>query len=219
MGKNSNYINELKKRAKNKIQNNKKESTLSSLHKKGINLDSINKDKDILSSSELKGFGTPDGLEYSLEKKRKILNIRNKNKNLNKYYILKNNGIIYSKKLSNNNDIEKNNYVNVSEKQKKIYKNENSLYTKNKYRNKNEIDKNKSPTNEKKNDSNNNYHNHKFYFINSPQSNNISNLNRNKYENSYDDTFRRSKIIEFHKILRGDEKFKEKEKEKNSSSF
>ena len=219
LGKNSNYINEIKKRAKNKIQNNKKESTLSSLHKKGINFDSINKDKDILSSSELKGFGTPDGLEYSLEKKRKILNMRNKNKNLNKYYILKNNGIIYSKKLSNNNDIEKNNYVNVSEKQKKIYKNENSLNTKNKYRNKNEIDKNKSPTNEKNNNSNNNYHNHKFYFINSPQSNNISNLNRNKYENSYDDTFRRSKIIEFHKILRDDEKPKEKEKEKNSSKY
>ena len=206
---NSNYINEFKKRSKNKILNNKKESALLSLHKKGINYDSIN--KDILSNSEFKGFGTPDNLEYSLEKKRKILNIRNKYKNSNKYYILKNNGIIYSKKFNNNADNEKSNNVNnISEKQKKLYRNENSLFSKNKFKNKNEADENKSPANEKYNNSN--YHNHKLFFINSPQSNNISNLNRNKYENSYDDTYERNKKIKFNKILQNNEKFKEKDK-------
>ena len=211
---NSNYFNEIKKRTK--IKNNKKENALSSLHKNGINFDSIN--KEILSKSEFKGFFTPDKLEYSLEKQRKSLNMKNKDKNINKYYILRNNGIIYTKKINNiiGNDKNNININNIYEKQKKLYKKENFFYNNNKikYRNKNENDKNKSPSHEKNNNSNYNYHNDKLYFINSP-SGNLSNINKRKIENSYDDTFKLNKQIKFHKILQNK---KLKDKEKNNTS-
>ena len=220
---NSSLKNEINNRNLNLINKKEKNSLLSSLNKNRINCDTIN--KDALSISEFKGIYTPENLEYSLEKKRKCIKLRNKGKNPNKYYILKNNGIINNNNFTNNFNSESNKLlekINKNIKNEiamvKPYKpeNENSFFMKSKKRNKNEIDKNKSPSNDKYNYSNYNYHNHKLCFLNSPNFNISPNLNINKNENSYDDNIKRNKKMRFHKIL---QKENPKEREKRNSNY
>ena len=211
-------INEIKFNGNKKF--NKKENTLKSLNKRGINL--CNSNNDVLSNSKFKVWNTPEKLEYSLERKRKVMNLKNKDKNINKYYILKNNGIFYNKKLNNNYEIDNNkliekfknlnNYHNIIyEKRNKMGYIENSFSNKRKHNNKSKMNNSKSPTINnfnKFNNSNYNYQNHKLYFINSPKM---------KNENSYDSTLKRNNRIKFNKFNKEIEKEKSYSKSKSKS--
>ena len=200
------------KNNRNKSNINKNENALTTLHKKGINFFEPISNDVLSNNSQIKGIFTPENLKYSLQKSKNDINIRNKDKNLNKFYILKKKNIFSKNNFNNNFDKncdKENNKLNIFnnniiyEKNNKLIIKESSLYIKNNNNKKINIienNKNKSPTIDKYNKYNKyNYLNHKLYFFNSPNII-LSNLNRNKNEYSYDDITKKNKKNKFQKI-------------------
>ena len=218
---NSININKMKSN-RNKKEKNIKERTLFSLNKKGQNYFDLS--DDVLSENDYKEIYSPENLEYSLDNKRKEINLKNKGNKINKYFIFNKKGIYYNKKITNfenNKWNEKyknlnNNTYDKNERNKTNHK-EKSFYSKTRSKNKSKIENQKnSPTLKKfNNNSNYNYHNHKIYFLKSPNIN-ISNLNKIKNENSCDDTFKKNKKIKYHKIIQN-EKSQSKSQSKSHS--
>ena len=193
------------KNNRNKSNINKNENALTTLHKKGINFFEPISNDVLSNNSQIKGIFTPENLKYSLQKSKNDINIRNKDKNLNKFYILKKKNIFSKNNFNNNFDKncdKENNKLNIFnnniiyEKNNKLIIKENSLYIRNNNNKKINVienNKNKSPTIDKYNKYNKyNYLNHKLYFFNSPNII-LSNLNRNKNEYSYDDITKKNK--------------------------
>ena len=183
---------------KNKYIKNKtiyvKENTASALNKREINFfDSSN---DMQSSREGKEVYSPEELECTFGKKRKEINLRNKGKNLNRYYILNKNKIYYNKKIINYDNNKQSEHqkkvINNTYEKTKINNNEKSFNFKTNSNNKAEVHKNDININD-------NSHNIKTYFVNSP---NIDVLKyENKIENSCLDTLKKNKKTKFHKII------------------
>ena len=183
---------------KNKYIRNKKnyikENTATALNKREINFfDSSN---DMQSSREGKEVYSPEELEYTFGKKRKEINLRNKGKNTNRYFILNKNKIYYNKKIINYDNNRQSEHqkkvINNTYEKTKINSNEKSFNVKANSNNKAEVQKND-------NNINNNTHNIKTYFLNSP---NINALKyENNIENSYIDTLKKNKNSKFHKII------------------
>ena len=183
---------------KNKYIRNKKiymkENTAAVLNKREMNFFDLS--NDIHSSMDYKEVYSPEELECTFGKKRKVINLRNKGNNINRYYILNKNKIYYNKKIINydNNRLSEHQkkVINNTYEKTKINNNEKSFNIKTKSNNKVEVQKND-------NNINNDSHNIKTYFVNSP---NINALKyENKIENSNIDTLKKNKKPKFHKIV------------------
>ena len=200
----SENINDLKVNKKIK-KINRKENTLSSLHKNRIIFPNTN--KDALSFFEFKRFYSPDAYSYDQGKSPNDKIKAEKNK----YFILNKNKIYKNKRSDIVNQIEKENTKNNYSY--KLRQNGGSFYTKRKiYEN-----KKKSPNinriDEQINDNNNDK---RMSFLNSPNIK-ATYINKNRNEYSYDNTYSKYNNFKFHKLKKNKENSESKSNSKSKS--
>ena len=186
----SENINDLKVKKNIKIIN-RKENTLSSLHKKRKIFSDTNKDAFFI--SEFKGFYSP--VAYSFEKGK---NINEKSEEKNKYLILDKNRIFKNKRCDNINTFEKENTKLIEDVKNmnshKLKQNGNLFYVKRRiYEN-----KRKSPNINKIEDQIP-YNPKKLSFLNSPNIK-TSCVKKKRTEYSYNNAFKRFDHFKYNKL-------------------